>query len=92
MSIRVSAISRLGLLTMGISLVVVGLFLLFALGFNGSVGGTFVNYTFFASALFILAAGATKILGGNFKFLRIFCSAAMLLYLPMIWQRFDFNF
>lgn len=77
---------------MGIVLVLLGLFLWFALAFNGSVGVKFVNYTFFASALSMLIAGSIRIVHGNLKSFQVFCSIALALYIPMIWQRVNFNF
>ena len=82
----------LDLLIMGIILVMLGLFLLFAFAFNGSVGVTFVNYTFGASALSMLIAGSIRSVRGNLKSVQVFCSMALALYLPMIWQRFNFSF
>jgi uncharacterized membrane protein YphA (DoxX/SURF4 family) len=40
----------------------------------------------------MVLAGVMKILGRSFKFFQISCSIALVLYLPMIWQRFNFNF
>jgi len=77
---------------MGIVLVLLGLFLWFALAFNGSVGVTFVNYTFFASALFMLIAGSIRVAHSNPKPFQVFSSIALVLYVPMIWQRFNFDF
>jgi len=82
----------LDLLTVSIILVLLGLFLLFAFAFNGSVGVTFVNYTFCASALSMLIAGSIRSVRGNLKSVQVFCSMALALYLPMIWQRFNFSF
>lgn len=77
---------------MGIALIFLGLFLWFVLSFNGSVGEQFVNYTFFASALFMIISGAIKTITTKSEISRNFCIAALLCYLPMIWQRFNFNF
>ena len=77
---------------MGIALIVLGLFLWFSLAFNGGVGKPFVNYSFIASALFMVIAGSMKFAKFNHGVTRIFCAAAFLGYLPMIWQRFNFDF
>lgn len=77
---------------MGITLIFLGLFLWFALAFNGSVGEQFVNYSFFASALFMIISGAIKIITSKSEISRNFCIAALFCYLPMIWQRFNFKF
>ena len=77
---------------MGIALIILGLFLWFALLFNGSVGEPFVNYSFFASALFMVITGSLKIAKAESKIVRSFCAAALLTYIPMIWQRFSFTF
>ena len=74
-----------------IVLIFLGLFLWFALAFNGSVGVAFVNYTFFASALFMLIAGGVRMVLGNSKPFRFLSSIALVLYIPMVWQRFNFN-
>jgi len=77
---------------MGIALVVLGLFLWFSLAFNGGVGELFVNYSFFASALFLVIAGLLKINRVKWEFARNFCAIALVAYLPMIWQRFNFTY
>lgn len=77
---------------MGIALIILGLFLWFVLAFNGSVGETFVNYSFFASALFMIVAGLLKIVIPNRIESRAVCGIALLFYVPMIWQRFNFKF
>jgi hypothetical protein len=74
----------LDLLALGNALVLIGLFLWFALAFNVTVGETFVNYSFFVSALLIVIAGVMKNLNRNFKFFQRCCSIALVLYLPMI--------
>jgi hypothetical protein len=77
---------------MGIVLIFLGLFLWFALAFNGSVGEQFVNYSLFSSALFMIVSGALKFAKSKPEIPRNFCIAALLCYLPMIWQRFNFKF
>ena len=77
---------------MGITLIFAGLFLLFALAFNGGVGETLVNYSFFACALFMVIAGTLKIAKPATKIVRYLCCAALAAYIPMIWQRFHFGF
>lgn len=77
---------------MGMALIYLGLFLWFALGVNGSVGRPIVNYSFFASALFMVIAGSLKITNSKWGIARYFCAAALISYLPMIWQRFHFKF
>ena len=76
---------------MGKSFIFLGLFLWFALAFNGSIGEPFVNYSFFASALFMIISGAITVMSSKSEISRNFCIAALLCYLPMIWQRFNFK-
>ena len=77
---------------MGVTLVALGLFLWFALAFNAGVGEPFVNYLFFASALFMVIAGCLQIFSSYWRAARFFCVAALASYLPMIWQRFNSMF
>ncbi|MCJ8305128.1 hypothetical protein [Shewanella sp.] len=77
---------------MGITLIILGLFLLFAFGFNGSVGTEFVNSSFVTSALLMILAGTLKTASLNWKASRIVCVAALVAYTPMIWQRFNYKF
>jgi hypothetical protein len=77
---------------MGIVLIFLGLFLWFALAFNGGVGEQFVNYSFFISALLMITSGLIKTITSKYEMSRNFCIGALLLYLPMVWQRFNFNF
>jgi hypothetical protein len=77
---------------MGIAFILIGLFLWFALAFNGGVGETFVNYSFFTSALFMIITGALATTKSNRKAARNLCSIALVCYLPMIWQRFNYSF
>ena len=77
---------------MGIGLILIGLFLWFTLAFNGSVGETFVNYAFFLSALFMVIAGSLRVALSNSVTSKFVCVAALVCYLPMIWQRFNFKF
>ena len=75
----------------GIVLIVQGLFLWFALAFNGGVGETFVNYSFFASALLMIILGASMFTKANKQFSLSLGIACVVLYLPMIWQRFNYK-
>lgn len=77
---------------MSIALIFLGLFLWFALSFNGSVGEQFVNYSFFTSALLMIISGVIGIIKSKYQLSSYFCIAALLCYLPMIWQRFNFKF
>lgn len=76
---------------MGITFIFIGLFLWFALAFNGGVGEEFVNYSFFASGLFMIIAGALATTKIYRKAARNFCYLALICYLPMIWQRFVYS-
>lgn len=76
---------------LGVLLILTALFLWFALAFNGSVGSTLVNYSLFSSAFFMLILGVLKIINAPKKALHIFGSLTIILYLPLIWQRFDTN-
>ena len=77
---------------MGITFIFIGLFLWFAMAFNGGIGETFVDYSFFTSGLFMIITGSLTIKTSNLNKARIFCSVALVCYLPMIWQRFNFSF
>jgi hypothetical protein len=77
---------------MGIALIVIGLFLCFALAFNGSVGADYVDQSFFTSGLLMVITGITISLKDNWNVVRILCVLSLLTYLPMIWQRFNFSF
>lgn len=77
---------------LGVVLVVLGLFLLFALAFNGSVGETFVNYSFFISAVLIIAFGISKIATVKNLVSMTLGIGSIVFYLPMIWQRFNFQY
>jgi len=77
---------------MGIALIFLGLFLWFALAFNGSVGTDFVDKSFFTSGLLMIITGITLRLKSNWNIVRIFCALSLLTYLPMIWQRFNFQY
>ena len=76
---------------MGIALIVLGLFLWFALAFNGSVGETFVDYSFFTSAALMIVAGILRLVKGKSNLARMVGALAFLSYMPMIWQRFNFS-
>ncbi len=83
-------INRLIQTFFGVISVLLGLFLMFALAFNGTVGERFVNYSFFLSGLLIIIFGCSK--------LRIVTNTvsvslglvSIVLYLPMVWQRFNY--
>lgn len=77
---------------LGIILILQGVFLLFALAFNGGVGEDFVNYSFFLSALLMIITGGLKISKANWSITSAYCLAGIIFYLPMIWQRFNFSF
>jgi O-antigen ligase len=77
--------------SLGILLILIALFLWFALAFNGGVGETFVNYSFFTSAFLILGLGISKIAGAPNKVAVSLGIAGVILYMPMIWQRFNFK-
>ncbi len=76
----------------GVVLIVIGLFLLFALAFNGSVGETFVNYSFFTSALLIIAFGISKLATVKYSISMVLGIGSIVFYLPMVWQRFNFQY
>jgi hypothetical protein len=61
---------------MSIALISLGLFLLFAMAFNGGVGNTLVNYSFFLSASSMIIAGALVFTKAKQKYFRIFCISA----------------
>lgn len=77
---------------MGIALIVIGFFLLFAFAFNGSVGEDFVNKWFVTSAILLMITGVVVLLKTNWNVVRVFCVFSLLAYSPMIWQRFNFGF
>ncbi|RKZ48888.1 MAG: hypothetical protein DRQ48_02095 [Gammaproteobacteria bacterium] len=77
---------------MGIVLIFLGLFLWLALAFNGTVGNTFVNYLFFISAALMVIAGFFSMNKTKWKITRNICTASLITYLPMIWQRFNFKY
>jgi len=73
----------------GAVLILLGLFLWFALVFNGSVGGKFVNYSFFFSGLVIIIFGFSKLtIGSNYVSFPLGL-ISIILYLPMVWERFN---
>lgn len=73
---------------MGITFILIGSFLWFAIMFNGGVGEGLVNLSIFTSSLFMIITGIS-IRNSNKKNALVFCSIALLCYTPMIWQRFD---
>jgi hypothetical protein len=77
---------------MGIALIVIGFFLLFAFAFNGSVGTEFVNKSFVSSAILLMITGVVVLLKANWNIVRVFSVISLLTYSPMIWQRFNFSF
>lgn len=77
---------------MAIGLISVGLFVWFVLAFNGSVGAPFVDSSFFMSALFMVVSGALTLAKVKPSVANALCALALLFYLPMIWQRFNFKF
>lgn len=78
--------------SLGILLILIALFLLLAMAFNGGVGETFVNYSLLASALLILGLGTSKIDDAPHKESITLGVLSVILYLPMIWQRFNCKF
>ena len=76
---------------LGVLLIAQGLFLLFALAFNGTVGETFVNWSFSLSGLSMIACGSFKIAKADFKVMAMFGLVSLVFYLPMIWQRFNYS-
>ncbi|MDY6867803.1 MAG: hypothetical protein SVT56_07840 [Chloroflexota bacterium] len=77
---------------MGIALIVIGFFLLFAFAFNGSVGTDFVDKSFVTSAILLMVTGVVVLLKANWNVVRVFCVISLLSYSAMIWQRFNFSF
>lgn len=90
--VRQQMIIRILQTVAGVVLIVVGLFLWFALAFNGSVGEDFVNYSFFTSAALMIAFGASKIANTKYSISIFLGMGSVILYLPMIWQRFNFSY
>lgn len=83
------ALAQIGL---GIILIIQGLFLWFVLAFNGGVGESFVNYSFFVSALLMIILGGVKFFKSKRSISLILGLASIAFYLPMIWQRFDYKY
>jgi len=77
---------------MEITIVILGLFIWFALAFNGGVGASFVNYAALACGMLLIVAGSWRLLKLQWQTARAICTAAILAYLPMIWQRTQFQF
>jgi hypothetical protein len=75
----------------GGAFILLGLFLLFALAFNGSVGISLVNYTFFTSSLLLVIIGFLRFSMVSWKLIIILTIGSAVLYTPMVWQRFNFN-
>ena len=44
------------------------------------------------AALFMVIAGGLRIANANWKIARNICAIALVTYIPMIWQRFNFSF
>ncbi len=78
--------------TVGAILIGQGLFLLFAFAFNGSVGEKFVNISFCISALTMIILGVSKLVKPDFRFNFILGIVGIVLYLPMIWQRYQYDY
>jgi hypothetical protein len=74
----------------GVISILLGLFLLFALVFNGSVGERFVNYSFFLCGLFLIIFGCSKLTIAASNVSASLGLISIVLYLPMVWQRFNF--
>jgi uncharacterized membrane protein HdeD (DUF308 family) len=88
----VPMINRLIQIALGILLIILGVFLLLALAFNGTVGETFVNYSFFLSSVLIISFGFSKIIKNKYTISVCLGIISIVLYLPMIWQRFNFAY
>ena len=78
---------------MNMPLIPLGLFLWFALLFNGGVGTELVNIAFFSSGLFMIVSGVfTLVRKKTHKITELtFVAIAFISYLPMVWQRFAFG-
>jgi hypothetical protein len=75
----------------GGAFILLGLFLLFALAFNGGVGISSVNYTFFISSLLLVIIGFLRFSMVGWRLIIVLTIASAVLYTPMVWQRFNFN-
>lgn len=75
----------------GFILIILGLFLLFMLAFNGTVGEKFVDFSLFTSGSLIIGLGIAKIVKTKSKYVLPLGSLCIVFYLPMIWQQFQFG-
>ena len=65
---------------MGGTLIFPGCLLWFAIAFNGGIGETIVNYSAFASGLFMVIAGIFTIVNGAAIYIRTFTILALIGY------------
>jgi hypothetical protein len=69
----------------------VGLFMLFAVAFNGGLGSTLVTYSACASATSLILAGAAAFKTERHKAVFPLLAVAALAYLPVIYQRYTWR-
>jgi hypothetical protein len=74
------------------ALIFLGLFLWFAIAFNGGIGEPFVNYLAIASGLFMVVTGIMIIKKYTVSSIRIISMLAIITYSAVIWQRFNFSY
>lgn len=74
---------------MGVGFILLGLFLWFALAFNGGIGSSFYNFSLFTSALFMIITGSLAVFSINNNGSRRTCLVALVCYLPVVWKRID---
>lgn len=73
-------------------LIFIGLFLLFAIGFNGGIGEPFVTYSAVCAGLLMVIAGTLGAAAKSRKIIVVVATAALVCYLPVLWQRFNLTF
>ena len=77
---------------MSATLIVFGLFFLFAYAFNGSSGLPVIDYSFLSSAALLIIAGIFNIDKQGRNFSGYIILLGLVSYLPMVWQRFIWEF
>ena len=77
---------------MGGTVIFLGVFLWFAMAFNGGIGSVFVNWAAFASGLSMVAAGTAYIARWGAVYTRVLGVCALGGYLPVVWQRFHMRY